>query len=291
MKKDHDTELKSSEGARAEPLHSYILLRSDLPLPAQLAQCAHAAQESAFLLGAAPPEPIHVVILACPNERALLHAAERLARKGFDPGLFYEPDWPRGPTALYLKPQRRSAKLRAAMNVYALWVEPSAAPHSVPPFRMEPTDNPLNPTVVIDPGAETLARMAYLLGKLGLELSDCADSLRRQLEGAGLPTDTLDWLERLAELVDVADGPEGWSRRCEETKSGYARFRGYLAEPHGGDCTSLPGSCVRCWAELTLGIDSAPASKIEGYRLHMEQAQKYRVAKAHEAPLSPAVLA
>lgn len=102
-------------------LHSYILLRSDLPLPAQLAQCAHAAQEAAFLLGSAPEAPINVVVLSVDGEHALREAAGRLADKGFEPGLFFEPDWPRGHTALYLKPQRRTSKLRAAMGKYRLW--------------------------------------------------------------------------------------------------------------------------------------------------------------------------
>lgn len=286
MKKNHDTALESPENSRPEPLHSYIILRGDLPLPAQLAQCAHAAQEAVFLLGATPSEPIHVVILTCQGAAELLHAAERLARKGFDPGIFYEPDWPRGPTALYLKPQHRSAKLRAAMNVYALWTEPVAPPAGPQPFRLEPTDNPLNPTVLIEPGAETLTRMAHLLSKLGLELSDSVDCVRRQLEASGLPTKNLDWLERLSELIDGTEGPEGWARSCDKPESGYALFRGYLSEPHGGDCTSLPGSCGRCWAEMALGLNSAPASKIEGYRLHMEQLHKCKSANSPVAPVT-----
>lgn len=105
----------------ALPLHSYLLVREDIPLAAQMAQCAHAAQEAAFMLGSAPTEPIHVVILGCLGESELLAAASRLSAKGFEPGLFHEPHWPQGHTALFLKPQRRCARLRSAMSSYPLW--------------------------------------------------------------------------------------------------------------------------------------------------------------------------
>ena len=109
----------SSHGAR---LHSYLMVRQDMPLEAQMAQCAHAAQEAAFCLGAdGARHPIHVVVLSCPGEAELLAAAERLRAKGFSPGLFYEPDWPRGHSALWLAPQPRGAKLKAAMARYPLW--------------------------------------------------------------------------------------------------------------------------------------------------------------------------
>lgn len=129
----------------AAPLHSYIMVRSDLPLQAQMAQCAHAAQEAAFLLGRDPALPIHVVILSCPSEEALLLAADRLTRKGFDAGLFHEPDWPRGHTALYLRPQQRSSALRAAMGAYPLWSASLAQCF----LWGEHTEEPLNSTPLI----------------------------------------------------------------------------------------------------------------------------------------------
>jgi hypothetical protein len=112
---------KTTAGSEVEPIHSYLLIRKDMPLEAQMAQCAHAAQEAAFLVGSAPREPIHIVILECTDERELLLAAERLERKGLSPELFYEPHWPKGHSSLYLMPQRRSARLKAAMGAYKLW--------------------------------------------------------------------------------------------------------------------------------------------------------------------------
>jgi len=37
-----------------------------------------------------------------------------------------------------------------------------------------------------------------------------------------------------------------------------------LTEVHGGDCTCIPASCMKCHAEEMLGIDTAPYSKHTG---------------------------
>ena len=104
-----------------EPIYSYIIVRSNILDEAAMAQCAHAAQEAAFMLGEKPNAPIHLIALCCHGENALFEAQKRLEMKGFETGIFYEPDWPKGHTALYVKPQRRSAKLKAAMSIYSLW--------------------------------------------------------------------------------------------------------------------------------------------------------------------------
>lgn len=119
--KEHIAEQKHCGENSASPLHSYLLIRKDMPLEAQMAQCAHAAQEAAFLMGGAPQEAIHIVILECPDERELLLAADRLERKGLEPSLFYEPHWPKGHSSLYLRPQRRNARLKKTMATYKLW--------------------------------------------------------------------------------------------------------------------------------------------------------------------------
>lgn len=50
-----------------------------------------------------------------------------------------------------------------------------------------------------------------------------------------------------------------------------------LSEGHGGDCTALPGSCMRCHAEGMFKIPyTANWSKHEGYRLLQEYNQDYR---------------
>lgn len=269
-----------------KPLHSYILLRSDMPLEAQMAQCAHAAQEAAFLLGAPPQRPIHVVILSCPDEASLLAAAERLAKKGIDAGLFYEPDWPRGHTALYSMPQPRSSKLRAAMGAYPLWTAPTRAPALPKPgIRAVATDNPLNATIEINEGGEAMARVCHLLQRTGMQLFDHIYFLRKRLETAGIAAcPDLDALDSLACLIDYGSGLDGWIKACDEPASGYANFRQHLAEAHVGDCTAVACSCMRCWAESALGVDTAPPSKAVGHRMLCEQ---MALAKQREPLLGP----
>lgn len=251
--------------SREQPLHSYILLRSDMPLEAQMAQCAHAAQEAAFLLGSPPLRPIHVVVLSCPDEASLLAAGERLAKRGVDARLFHEPDWPRGHTALYSRPQPRGPQLSSAMGRYPLWSAPSASP---PPIRVDATPNPLNATIEISPRGESMARLCHLLQKTGVELSDRLHGLRSRLEAAGVPGGRdLDALDALADLIDSGSGPEAWAKACDSPASGYARFREALAQPHAGDCTAIESSCRRCWAESALGIDTAPPTKADGHRM------------------------
>jgi hypothetical protein len=252
-----------------KPLHSYLLIRADMPLEAQMAQCAHAAQEAAFMLGPKPDIPIHVIILSCPDEAALLAAGERLAKKGIETHIFYEPDWPQGHTALYAKPQQRSSALRAAMGAYPLWRAPQEPQN---PIRVVPTDNPLNPTIDIPSEGETMARLCHLLHKTGLALADRLYGLRHTMEQSGIHhSHDLDALDKLADLIDYGSGPQGWAKACDALESGYADFREQLRESHVGDCTAVACSCTRCWAESALGIHTAPPSKAIGHRLLCEQ--------------------
>lgn len=117
-----------SSDPSVEPLHCHILVRSDLPLEAQMAQCAHAAQEALLLASSRPDpsRPIHVVILSCPDEAALLHAAERASHLDIEHALFFEPHWPRGHTALSTPPQPRSSALKRLFAKHPLWRAPDA---------------------------------------------------------------------------------------------------------------------------------------------------------------------
>lgn len=112
--------ISASASAISEKPYCHILIRSDLPPEAQIAQCAHAAQE-ALRLHPDPPRNIHVAILSCPDEDSLLRAAERLELEGIAHALFFEPDWPRGHTALGCAPQPKTPALRRALGRYPLW--------------------------------------------------------------------------------------------------------------------------------------------------------------------------
>lgn len=270
-----------------KPLHSYILVRSDMPLAAQMAQSGHAAQEAAFLLGSAPEEPIHIIILSCASEAALIAAAERLASKGFDPHLFHEPDWPKGYTALYLKPQHRNAKLKAAMGSYPLWNASPPASGSIQAV-IDAGEDPLNPKIHIQPESETVARMSHLLNKAAMELFDRLYFLRESLGPLADGNKDIEALDKLSELLDYGCSPGQWAQKCEEADSGYAQFREFLKEPHMGDCCGIACSCLRCHAEAQLGIDTAPKSKAIGHRLWSERMAKHRAQTTPSAlPINP----
>ena len=68
----------------------YVLVRSDLPLYAQIVQACHACLEAGreFSL----PAPLHLVVLSVPDEATLYTGCEQLEAAGTRMKLFYEPD-------------------------------------------------------------------------------------------------------------------------------------------------------------------------------------------------------
>lgn len=68
----------------------YVLVRSDLPLYAQIVQACHACLEAGreFSL----PASLHLVVLSVPDEAALYTGCEQLEAAGTRMRLFYESD-------------------------------------------------------------------------------------------------------------------------------------------------------------------------------------------------------
>lgn len=89
-------------GTESQRQTAYVLVRTDMPLPAQAVQACHAAHEAGMHYGA--PPACHLVLLKVDSEDALLRAATRLEEAGIDHRLIYEPDWPVGHTALATRP-------------------------------------------------------------------------------------------------------------------------------------------------------------------------------------------
>jgi len=104
-----------------------VIVREDLPRGVLAAQLTHAAGESAALWsslrdGAGPgrtlPENTHAVVLAVPNERALLAVADRLSARSIVYTLIREPDAPfhgEG-TAIGLAPVSDRREVRRALS-------------------------------------------------------------------------------------------------------------------------------------------------------------------------------
>lgn len=105
-----------------DPLTHYILVREDLPVGNIAAQIAHAAGESSP--GHLPPGT-YAIVLALPNERALVKEADRLRRLGIAYHAVFEADPPyEGQLmALGLAPARRSALHRHLSSLPLLKIQ------------------------------------------------------------------------------------------------------------------------------------------------------------------------
>jgi hypothetical protein len=97
----------------------YVLVRTDLSLPQQLCQAAHAAHESGRHLADRTPAISSIVLCALPSERALLDARDRLEFLGIRTVVFREPDLGGQATALATEPVRPSH--RPLLSRYPLW--------------------------------------------------------------------------------------------------------------------------------------------------------------------------
>jgi hypothetical protein len=82
-------------------------------------QASHAALEAGFQFQA-PPNVASIVLLGVKNQEELTEATHHLERKGISYHLFYEPDFPKGFTALATSPIS-DPKLRRIFQKFELW--------------------------------------------------------------------------------------------------------------------------------------------------------------------------
>lgn len=142
-----------------DPLTHYIVVRADLPPGVQAAQIAHAAGESS---PGNLPSGTHAIVLACPNEGALFHVAQRLGSAGMPFTAIEEPDapWDGALMAIGLPPAPRST-LRRYLSSLPLFsgstfhggVAQSRAPGDNPEVGGSRPSSPSNSCVGGGPGA------------------------------------------------------------------------------------------------------------------------------------------
>lgn len=96
-------------------LTHYVVVRSDLPLGFLAAQVVHAAGESSL---ARVPIGTNAVVLAVPDEPALLAIAARLEAAGVAHTLIREPDapWHGAATAIGIEPVSDRSTLRPLLS-------------------------------------------------------------------------------------------------------------------------------------------------------------------------------
>lgn len=97
-----------------------MIIRKDLPFGVALAQVVHAAGESAQ--NTEVPPNTHAVVLAVPDEQALLAVEERFVHAGIEITAIREPDAPyfNQITAIGIKPQPRE-KIRKLLSNLPLY--------------------------------------------------------------------------------------------------------------------------------------------------------------------------
>lgn len=111
----------SETTSTTEPvLYHYVLVRKDLPFGTALAQTVHAAGESAQ--NTVVPPNTHAVVLAVPDEKALLDVEAKLLQHGIEIKSIREPDmpWCGQLMTIGIKPQPRE-KIRKLLSNLPLY--------------------------------------------------------------------------------------------------------------------------------------------------------------------------
>ena len=75
--------------------YTYVFVRKDLPIHAQIIQAGHALHEAGFTQ-TRPNAACHLVLFEVSSERELLQIHSDLMRKGIWLELFFEPDYNNG---------------------------------------------------------------------------------------------------------------------------------------------------------------------------------------------------
>jgi hypothetical protein len=96
----------------------YVFVRTDMPVENQIVQVAHACYDAGQRFKT--DEYSHtLILLAVPDEAALLKAYAKIRSKNIDLELFFEPDYPFGYNAACTAPI--SALQRRHFSQYFLW--------------------------------------------------------------------------------------------------------------------------------------------------------------------------
>lgn len=110
-----------SESTTESVLYHYVVIRKDLPVGVALAQCVHAAGESAANLEV--PPNTHAVVLSVENEAELLRLESKLLANGISIFAIREPDepWSGALMAIGLPPQPRTKSLKKLFSNLKLY--------------------------------------------------------------------------------------------------------------------------------------------------------------------------
>lgn len=102
-----------------EKKHTYIFVRTDIPIQHQMAQACHGALETGKVFNEQRDDPDSIVILKVANEKELLKAHLKLMSNGIKTAIFYEPDWDYGYTSFGTMPLNQDQ--RKYLKGFSLW--------------------------------------------------------------------------------------------------------------------------------------------------------------------------
>lgn len=86
--------------------YTYVFIRKDIPLAAQLVQSSHATLELGIRLPEhkKPQKVSSLIMLSIKDEEKLLQTKDELDERGIQNYMFYEPDYNMGYTAICTEP-------------------------------------------------------------------------------------------------------------------------------------------------------------------------------------------
>jgi hypothetical protein len=123
------------------------------------------------------------------------------------------------------------------------------------------TENPLAQKILIDEKEREILRL-----KIRVEdLEDKLCSISNILDSKKSEYEKLTESRQECNIFDSADKEKEYNAFIEKRLQEYDRE---LTREHGGDCTSIPCSCMKCHAENFLGVDSlGEISNSSAYRI------------------------
>jgi hypothetical protein len=99
--------------------YTYVFIRRDIPLHAQLVQSAHAALEMGNRIGTVTDEPSFLILLDARDESHLNEIVRYLDDRDINFYMFFEPDYDMGHTSICTEPL--SLDRRKHFKKFDLW--------------------------------------------------------------------------------------------------------------------------------------------------------------------------
>lgn len=139
------------------------------------------------------------------------------------------------------------------------------AQDTIPGITVTLTENPLHAKVTLSESAKREFTYRFALK----QMEDMAWEVRFRCDEAHKALDPKRALEAVEDFTEF-EGHDKYPEGSYEFWEAFANKRGLdnyihaLNEEHGGDCTAVACSCIRCWAESLAGLNTFKGGKHMG---------------------------